>query len=60
MDEPVRPDPAAAEIRTTCSRQLVIDLAQRLGIGSANPDVVLKTALDHLPAKGLALWDERA
>ena len=49
------------EIRTSCSRPLIVELAERLGLkDAANPDVVLKAALDRLPAKGLALWEDRA
>jgi hypothetical protein len=50
-------------IRTSCSRSLIVELAERLGVSAANPDVVLVAALakfkpKHVPGTGL--WQEHA
>jgi hypothetical protein len=45
MGDPIRPDPDA-EVRTSCSRPLIVELADLLGVNDSNPDVVLLKAIN--------------
>ena len=45
-EAPARPDPDAAQIRTSCSRPLIVELAKLLGVNDDNADVVLLKAIN--------------